>query len=191
MGENTNRPENEKGRSPLDFDAASAQLGISARTLRYGEQVGIINSERPADYAYRAYTPETMQRIGQIIILWRLRIPLSEVAAVLADPGAQTLLTIAASHYTGPNPEDNAATVLDRFANGGRPTAWRLPGGAPQRPGLRPHGRAARLHPDRPDDPHRGKITAGEDAKRANPPCFFEQSLKKEKMGLDGKGKLW
>ncbi len=74
--------------------AAAAQFGISTRTLRYCEQIGLIESQRREDYACRTYAPETVQRIGQILSLRRLRIPLSEVAAVLADPTVRTLLAV-------------------------------------------------------------------------------------------------
>lgn len=76
----------------LTITAVSAQFGISTRTLRYWEQIGLIESQRRKDYAYRVYTADTVQRIGQILILRRLRIPLSDIAAVLADPTARTLL---------------------------------------------------------------------------------------------------
>jgi hypothetical protein len=35
---------------------ATKQLGLSTRTLRYYEQIGLIESERADDYAYRVYS---------------------------------------------------------------------------------------------------------------------------------------
>lgn len=66
----------------------SEQFGISTRTLRYWEQVGLIASQRIEDYAYRTYTPETIQRIAQILILRRLRLPLKDIAEILRTPEA-------------------------------------------------------------------------------------------------------
>ena len=45
----------------------SERFGISTRTLRYWEQMGLIASERLPDYAYRVYRPETVERIAQMI----------------------------------------------------------------------------------------------------------------------------
>ena len=43
--------------------------GISARTLRYYEDIGLIASTRSEDYAYRLYDEAAVQRLEQILIL--------------------------------------------------------------------------------------------------------------------------
>lgn len=45
----------------------SRRLGISTRTLRYYEQIGLIQSDKLDDYAYRVYSPETITRLNQIL----------------------------------------------------------------------------------------------------------------------------
>jgi len=72
----------------------SERFGVSTRTLRYWEQVGLIESERLPDYAYRVYTPETTERIAQILILRRLRLPLRDIAAILEKPQARTWIGV-------------------------------------------------------------------------------------------------
>ncbi len=96
----------------LTITAASAQFGISTRTLRYWEQIGLIESQRSLDYAYRTYTPEAVHRIGQILILRRLRIPLSEIAQVLDDPTARTLLDVLQANIARIDAETDALTVV-------------------------------------------------------------------------------
>ena len=76
------------------ISALSERFGVSTRTLRYWEQVGLIQSERLPDYAYRVYTEETVERIAQILILRRLRLPLREIEQILREPQARTWLTV-------------------------------------------------------------------------------------------------
>jgi len=61
----------------------SRQLGISTRTLRYYEQIGLIGSSRKEDFAYRVYDEDTVLRLQQVIVLRRLRIPLGQIAQIL------------------------------------------------------------------------------------------------------------
>ncbi len=97
--------------------AVSARYGISPRTLRYWEQIGLIESQRREDYAYRTYTEETLQRIGQILILRRLRLPLSEVAQVLSDPTAQTLLEVLEANIARIDAETDALATVRQALN--------------------------------------------------------------------------
>lgn len=48
-------------------------FGISARMLRYYEQLGLIQSQRVQGYSYRVYDRDARERINQILILlWLL-----------------------------------------------------------------------------------------------------------------------
>lgn len=58
------------------------KLGISHRTLHYWEDIGIINSSR-AENDYRYYDEENQQKIRQILILRKLRLPLKQIIMVL------------------------------------------------------------------------------------------------------------
>ena len=61
----------------------SKYFGISTRTLRYYEQVGLITPIKRDDSAYRAYDEHNLIRLRQIIILRKLRIPLKKIAEIL------------------------------------------------------------------------------------------------------------
>ncbi|MCL1964038.1 MAG: effector binding domain-containing protein [Firmicutes bacterium] len=63
--------------------ALTRRFGITPRTLRYYEQLGLIESIRPEDYAYRTYDEANMTRLGQIVLLRKLRIPLRQIAELL------------------------------------------------------------------------------------------------------------
>ena len=61
----------------------SKQFNISTRTLRYYEQIGLIQPVKKEDFAYRTYDNKTVVRLQQIIILRKLRIPLRQIADIL------------------------------------------------------------------------------------------------------------
>ena len=59
----------------------STQYDISARTLRYYEDMGLIESSRSDGYAYRMYDERAVKRLEQILILRRLNISVYEPPA--------------------------------------------------------------------------------------------------------------
>lgn len=101
----------------MTISQASERFGISTRTLRYWEQVGLIESERQPDYAYRVYTCETVQRIAQILILRSLRIPLRDIAEILQEPEARKLIGVLQSNIRQIDRERDALqTIRDTLA---------------------------------------------------------------------------
>ena len=69
-------------------------FGVSTRTLRYYEQLGLLESQRVDGYAYRVYSPEACARLRQIIILRKLRIPLKQIKLLLGDRDAQAAIDV-------------------------------------------------------------------------------------------------
>lgn len=61
----------------------SKLFNISTRTLRYYEQIGLIQPIKKEDFAYRTYDEDTVVRLQQIIVLRKLRIPLKQIAEIL------------------------------------------------------------------------------------------------------------
>lgn len=61
----------------------SKEMNISTRTLRYYEEIGLIESVKKDDYAYRTYDEATVTRLQQILILRKLRIPLKQISLIL------------------------------------------------------------------------------------------------------------
>ena len=70
------------------INQVSRQYDISTRTLRYYEQIGLLQSIRTADYAYRTYDADALRRLQQIIILKKLRIPLKTIKEILVNEDA-------------------------------------------------------------------------------------------------------
>lgn len=69
--------------------SVSRHYGISTRTLRYYEEIGLIRSLRTEGYAYRMYDRQALERLNQIVVLRKLRIPLRQVAVILETRDAR------------------------------------------------------------------------------------------------------
>lgn len=72
----------------------SKAYGVSTRMLRYYEKMGLLESRRLPDYAYRVYDGAATDRLRQILILRKLRIPVKEIRRVLQTPSAVTAIAV-------------------------------------------------------------------------------------------------
>lgn len=61
--------------------------GVSARTLRYYHQIGLLKPGWVSEAGYRFYGPAEVDRLQQILFYRELSLPLDEIAALLDDPG--------------------------------------------------------------------------------------------------------
>ena len=72
----------------------SKNLGISSRMLRYYEQIGLIESQRIPDYAYRVHDENATRRLRQIIILRKLRVPVKQIREIFGNSDAVSVMDI-------------------------------------------------------------------------------------------------
>jgi DNA-binding transcriptional MerR regulator/uncharacterized glyoxalase superfamily protein PhnB len=72
----------------------SSKYDISARTLRYYEDMGLITSTRSDDYAYRLYDDAAVQRLEQILILRKLNISIKDIQRIFSTPGSDVVLEV-------------------------------------------------------------------------------------------------
>ncbi|MDD4495738.1 MAG: effector binding domain-containing protein [Eubacteriales bacterium] len=70
----------------------SKRLSISTRTLRYYEQIGLIESVKKEDYAYRTYDEAAVTRLQQILVLRKLRISLKQIALILKSENTAVII---------------------------------------------------------------------------------------------------
>lgn len=70
------------------INQVTKDYGISARMLRYYEQIGLITSLRKDDYAYRVYDETTLRRLQYIIFLRKLRIPVKQIRDIINNQNA-------------------------------------------------------------------------------------------------------
>ncbi len=72
----------------------SARYDVSARTLRYYEDMGLIASVRNADYAYRLYDEQQLIRLEQILILRKLNISIKDIKRIFDTNSASIVLDV-------------------------------------------------------------------------------------------------
>lgn len=96
----------------MTISEVTKNFSVSTRMLRYYEQTGLIKSRRREDYAYRVYDEEALNRLRQILILRRLRIPLKQIKAILQKPEAVTAIEIFRRNISEIDEEINALSVI-------------------------------------------------------------------------------
>ncbi|MCL2406777.1 MAG: MerR family transcriptional regulator [Defluviitaleaceae bacterium] len=72
----------------------SARYGISARTLRYYEDMGLITSIRTDEYAYRLYDEAAVKKLEQILILRKLNISIKDIHIIFNSSGSDIVLDV-------------------------------------------------------------------------------------------------
>jgi DNA-binding transcriptional MerR regulator len=98
----------------------SKNYGISARMLRYYEQIGLISSLRKEDYAYRVYDEKAINRLHFIVIMRKLRISVRQISDILNNQDALMAVTIFEQNISALDDEITALStvksILARFA---------------------------------------------------------------------------
>ncbi|MBY9078798.1 effector binding domain-containing protein [Paenibacillus sp. HN-1] len=78
----------------VTISEVSRSFQVTTRTLRYYEQLGLIESTKKEGYAYRTYDDLSLQRLRQIMILRKLGVPLRQVATILDHEDAVVAIDI-------------------------------------------------------------------------------------------------
>ena len=78
----------------IKISEVSERYAITTRSLRYYEDMGLINSTRKDDYAYRLYDESAIKRLEQILILRRLNISIKDIRRVFSTPGSDIVLEV-------------------------------------------------------------------------------------------------
>lgn len=95
----------------------SKKFNISSRTLRYYEQIGILDSVKKNDFAYRTYDEVALLRLQQIMILRKLRIPLKQINEILLKEDAALALEVFRRTVNNIEDEGNALTIIKSILN--------------------------------------------------------------------------
>ncbi len=61
--------------------------GLTPRTLRYYDAIGLLRPRRDEGNDYRRYGPEEVERLGDILLYRDMGVPLEEIGRLLDDPG--------------------------------------------------------------------------------------------------------
>jgi MerR family transcriptional regulator, thiopeptide resistance regulator len=72
----------------------SARTGLTTRTLRYYEELGLLKPSERLVSGHRIYANEDLQRLYRISLLRQLGLPLSDIARELDNPSSELTNTI-------------------------------------------------------------------------------------------------
>lgn len=72
----------------------TSRYDITARALRYYEDMGLIHSVRSEDYAYRLYDETTLTKLEQILILRKLNISIKDIQRIFNASGSEIVLEV-------------------------------------------------------------------------------------------------
>ncbi|MHC5216660.1 MerR family transcriptional regulator [Enterococcus sp. LJL128] len=72
----------------------SSKYDITARTLRYYEDMGLLRSIRSEDVTYRMYDEDAVRRIEQILILRKLNISIKDIQRIFSASGSDVVLDV-------------------------------------------------------------------------------------------------
>lgn len=96
----------------------TSKFGISHRSLHYWEEMGIIKCTR-AENNYRYYDEENQQKIRQILVLRKLRLPLKQIIMILESNNAVEIIDTLQKNLNEVDDEINALStirsILDSF----------------------------------------------------------------------------
>ena len=93
------------------------QLGISSRSLRYYEQVGLIHSVRPPLEKYRYYDADTVQRLKQILVLRKMQIPVRDILRIYDSQDMSVVVETFVHRIREIDEEIDALSELKRIVN--------------------------------------------------------------------------
>lgn len=72
----------------------ATRYNISARTLRFYEDMGLITSTRSDDYAYRLYDENALKRLEQVLILLKLNVSIKDIQRIFNSSGSEVVLEV-------------------------------------------------------------------------------------------------
>ncbi len=78
----------------------SLKYDVSARALKYYEDMGLLQSTKSDDYAYRLYDENAVKRLEQILILRKLNIKVKDIQRVFSSGSADVVLDVLSQKVT-------------------------------------------------------------------------------------------
>jgi DNA-binding transcriptional MerR regulator len=74
------------GRGMLSVKQVSRVAGVTPRTLRYYDGIGLLKPSRIGDNGYRCYDDQAMLRLQQILLYRELGVPLQDIKRIMDSP---------------------------------------------------------------------------------------------------------
>ena len=96
---------------------AVKQFGVTSKTLRYYERVGLLEAKRADNNNYRYYNEAEVERIKQIMILRRMQISIKDIIRIYANADMRTLVEVFVNRIDALDEEVGALIELRRITN--------------------------------------------------------------------------
>jgi DNA-binding transcriptional MerR regulator len=93
----------------------TTRLGLTARSLRYYEQVGLIESIRPPFEKYRFFDGKNVERLKQIIVLRKMQIPVRDIIRIYENADMSVVVETFVNRIHAIDDEIGALTELKRI----------------------------------------------------------------------------
>ena len=71
----------------MKINEAARLAGVTERTLRYYDRIGLLRPSGMTDGGYRLYDGAAMQRLQQILFFRELGFPLAQIREIMDSPG--------------------------------------------------------------------------------------------------------
>ncbi len=101
----------------IKITEVTEKFGVSSRTLRYYEQVGLLKSERPSFEKYRYYDCENINRLQQILVLRKMQIPIRDILRIYEYQDMETLVQSFVNRMEAIDSEINTLSQLKSYVN--------------------------------------------------------------------------
>jgi len=95
----------------INIQTLSSELGVSTRTLRHYEDVGLLTSVRPPDKQQRYYSEDAIERIAQIRILRKLEIPIKDIISIYQNAETTNIIEVFTQKIT--SIDESIATLTE------------------------------------------------------------------------------
>lgn len=95
----------------------TARLDISSRSLRYYEQMGLLQSKRPEFEKYRYYDDANIERLKQIMVLRKMQIPIKDIVRIYESEDMSVVVEAFVNRINSIDDEVNVLSELKRIVN--------------------------------------------------------------------------
>jgi len=93
------------------------KFGISSRTLRYYEEMGLLWSSHPENKLQRYYDADALERLKQIIVLRKFQIPVKDIVSIFKNESTAALIDAFVNKLDSLDTEISALSELRKLVD--------------------------------------------------------------------------
>lgn len=101
----------------MKINDVTAKFDVSSRTLRYYEQMGLMESVRPQFEKYRFYDTDNLERLKQILVLRKMQIPIRDIVRIYERRDMADVVEVFVRRIDAIDEEINTLSELKRIVN--------------------------------------------------------------------------